>query len=127
MPPIRLPREKLRPVDYAVLFGGPALFLAIAYFGLMAVIGPAPRPNPVKLLQDGAVSVGASVDEAIRKLGKPNSIEERSDGTYVLHYIRTSADGANVSSDAATVEVSESGRVTGIRFDRSALPQPEAK
>ena len=116
--------ENLKALDYAVLFGGPITFLLVAWFGLSALAGPAPRANPIKLLQDGAVTVGTPVNKAIEKLGKPTSIQEKEDGSYVLHYLRTSLDNASLSSDEALIDVSEGGTVTGIRFDRSAPPLP---
>jgi hypothetical protein len=116
--------EKLTPIDYAVLFGGPIAFLLIAWFGLMALAGPPPRPNPFKLLQDGTVTVGMPADKAMEKVGKPTSIQEKEDGSFVLHYLRTSLDGASLSSDEAQIEIGADGRVTGIRFDRSAPPSP---
>ena len=122
--PLRSRLQKLGPVDYAFLFGGPILFLLVAYFGLMAIIGPAPRPNPVALLRSGTVSVGMDADEVVRKLGPPNATEQRPDGGLVLHYTRTAMDSGTVSSDEGLVDVGQDGHVTGIRFDRSTPPLP---
>jgi hypothetical protein len=119
---VRRRLRNLAPIDYAFLFGGPILFLLVAYFGLMAVIGPAPRPNPVRLLRNGAIPIGADADRVLHDLGPPNATEQKEDGSLVLHYLRTSMDSGTVSSDEALVDVSPDGHVTGIRFDRSTPP-----
>lgn len=117
-------RAKLLPIDYAVLIGGPVVCLLIIWFGIHAILGPSPRPNPVALLREGAIAIGATADEVQHKLGRPSRVQEQEDGGFVYVYTRTVYEETTRSDslDEATVEFTPSGRVQGIRFDRSAPP-----
>jgi hypothetical protein len=112
----------MKPVDYAVLFGGPALFLVVAYFGLMAVIGPAPRSSAVVKLHNGAVTIGMTAGEVSGKLGEPSSVQAKADGGETYHYLGSALEGGSLVSDEGLVDFDASGRVVGIRYDRSAPP-----
>jgi len=117
-------RAKLQPIDYAVIVGGPIAFLLILWFGIHAILGPAPRPNPVQLLRDGAIEIGAPMNEVTQKLGRPSRVQTTEDGTIRYIYTRTVFEQATRSDslDEAVIEFTPSGRVQAISFDRSAPP-----
>lgn len=106
------------------MIGGPVLCLLIVWFGIHAIVGPSPRPNPVQLLRDGEVAIGAKAEEVTQKLGRPSRVQEQPDGGFLYIYTRTVFEQATGSDslDEATVEFTPGGRVQGIRFDRSAPP-----
>lgn len=117
-------KAKLQPIDYAVLIGGPVAFLLILWFGLQAILGPAPRPNPVKLLREGAIAIGAGAGEVTSKLGKPSRVQEIEGGGFRYIYTRTVFEESTRSDslDEAVVEFTPNGRVMGFSFDKSAPP-----
>lgn len=117
-------KTKLLPIDYAVIVGGPLICLLIIWFGIQAIVGPAPRPNPVKLLREGAIEIGARSEEVIKKLGAPTQIREQEDGGFTYIYTRTVYEEATKSDslDEGAVDFTPTGRVQSIRFDRSAPP-----
>jgi hypothetical protein len=117
-------RDKPAAVDYAVMFGGPAVFLAIVYFGMTSLIGPPPPPNPVDRLREGAVRPGMTEGQVLRNVGRPKGIMDGSDG-YTYRYQRSSWDPQRrlfVEEDAY-VDFDDSGRVARISFD-SRVPTP---
>ncbi len=120
------PRDKLKPLDYAVMFGGPIAFLLIFWFGVRAVMGPIPEANPVKKLREGVVKIGDPLDKVNKELGRANDIVELPDGGFRMVYTRTVFDETTRSDslDEAVVEVSPTGRVIRITFDRSEPPRP---
>jgi len=116
-------RQKLQPIDYAVIVGGPLVCLLIIWLGIRGIVGPPPRPNPVQLLHDNGVEIGATMTEVERKLGKPSRVQSQPDGSYWLIYTRTVLEASGSDSlDEATLELTPGGRVQSIRFDRSSPP-----
>lgn len=116
------PLGKPTALDYAVLFGGPIAFLAIAVFGTLWLLGPAPPNNPVSLLKKGAVQVGMTPEEVVDQVGRPKSIEPRPAGGFTYRYHRGTAEPF-VEEDAY-VDFSESGRVVNVTFERTAIRPP---
>lgn len=119
-------KEKLKPLDYAVMFGGPILFLLIFWIGVRAIIGPVPEASPVKKLRDGVIQIGAKMDDVQKELGRPSQSVELPDGGYRFTYTRTvlEQETRSDSLDEAVVDFTPTGRVQSIRFDRSAPPSP---
>jgi hypothetical protein len=116
-------RQKLQPIDYAVIIGGPLVCLLIIWLGIRGIVGPALRPNPVQLLRDNAVEIGDTIKEVEKKVGKPSRIQTQADGSYWLIYTRTVLEPSGSDSlDEATIELTPGGRVQSIRFDRSSPP-----
>jgi outer membrane protein assembly factor BamE (lipoprotein component of BamABCDE complex) len=118
-------RQKLQPIDYAVMFGGPIVFLLIFWIGVRLITGPVPEPSPVKKLREGEIQIGAKMTEVAEKLGRPNQVFELEDGRYRYIYTRTvyEVETKSDSLDEAVVEFTSDGRVQSIRFDRSAPPK----
>ncbi len=118
-------REKLKPIDYAFMFGGPLVFLLIFWIGVRGIVGPIPEASPVKKLRDGVIQVGAKADDVRKELGRPNESIELEDGSFKLIYTRTVFDQETGSDslDEATVEISPTGRVIRINFDRTEPPR----
>src|SRR5512132_3716760 len=75
-------------IDYVFMFGGPILFLAIAFWGILWVLGPVPAPNPITLIKKGEVKVGMSQGQVERVLGEPKSTEPQADGSvnWIYHH-----------------------------------------
>lgn len=119
-------KEKLKPFDYAVMFGGPIVFLLIFWLGVRAIIGPVPEASPVKKLRDGEIQIGAKMTDVEKELGRPSQAVELPDGGYRFTYTRTvlEQETRSDSLDEAVVEFTPTGRVQSIRFDRSAPPSP---
>jgi len=117
-------RPKLQPIDYAVMFGGPLLFLLIFWIGVRLISGPVPEASPVKKLREGKIEIGDTYAEVQRDLGRPNQIEELPDGSFRLVYTRTVYDEATKSDslDEAIVEITSNGRVANIRLERLTPP-----
>jgi len=121
-------RDKLKPFDYAVMFGGPIVFLLIFWIGVRAIIGPVPEASPVKKLRDGVIQIGAKMTDVQKELGRPNESTELPDGGYRFVYTRTvlEQETRSDSLDEAVIEFTPTGRVQSIRFDRSAPPTPSS-
>lgn len=117
-------RPKLQPIDYAVMFGGPILFLLIFWIGVRLISGPVPEASPVKKLREGKIQIGDTYSEVQQELGRPNQIEELPDGSFRLVYTRTIYDEATKSDslDEAVVEITPTGRVANIRLERLTPP-----
>lgn len=106
------------------MFGGPILFLLIAFFGLRALVGPGPVESPVQKLRNGAVSVGMREDEVLSKIGRPKSATERPEGGFTYRYQRSSWDNqrSTMLEEDAYVDFSAGGTVTGITFEARTPP-----
>lgn len=119
-------REPLRPIDWAVVVGGPVVFLAIAWFGLQAIIGPGPDPNPVAELRAGKVRPGMRESEVLQRVGRPTAVVENEDGTFYYRYQHSAwrpEDKTPIEEDGY-VDFSASALVTNVSFDSRTPPQP---
>lgn len=122
------PKPKLQPLDWAVLIGGPAAFLLIAYFGITALLGPAPPPNPIAAIRDQKVRVGQPWSEAREHLGPPITRVDYPDGSFLLRFTRTDWTGvtkdrnATLTQEDGIVEVGPDGRVRSARVERIPVP-----
>lgn len=110
------------PLDYAIMIGGPLAFLLFAILGMYWVLGPAPPPNPVKLIKDGAVKAGMTYAEVERVVGPPKSIEVRPDGGITWRYRHGTAEPF-VEEDAY-VDFGTSGRVINVSVERVNVQPP---
>lgn len=101
------------------MVGGPVVFFLIAWFGLRAIVGPLPRPNPVQELREGAVRPGMSVREVESSVGTPKSITDRPDGGFTYRYQRSAWDSARgtMLEEDAYIDFSPSDSVTAVTFD----------
>ena len=120
-------REPLKPIDWAVVIGGPAVFLAIAWFGLQAIIGPGPAPSPVAELRAGKVRPGMRESEVLRAIGQPTALVENEDGTFYYRYQHSAwrpEDKTPIEEDGY-VDFSSSAIVTNVSFDSRTPPVSE--
>ncbi|MBC8066084.1 MAG: hypothetical protein H7Y17_14725 [Chlorobia bacterium] len=124
---MKLPRDKLKPLDYAVMFGGPIAFLVIFWLGVRLIAGPTPEASPVKKLRDGEIEIGAKMSDVQKELGRPSKVQEMADGSYRLVYTRTVFDPSTKgdSLDEAVIEFTPTGRVARITFDSNTTPPPQ--
>lgn len=74
------------------MFGGPLAFLAVAVFGVLWIIGPAPPSNPIQLIKDQKVTPGMAQERVIEVLGKPKSVVSLPDGGERWEYHHGTAD-----------------------------------
>lgn len=123
-----MPRPKLdkpKPIDYVVMFGGPLIFLVIAFFGIRSLVGPAPPTQVVQRLRDGAVKVGMTEAEVLSVAGEPKGRIEKSDGGFTFRYQRSAWDTQRNTflEEDAYIEFSSAGTVTGITFDSRVPPR----
>jgi hypothetical protein len=102
------------------MVGGPIVFLLFAVLGILWLLGPAPPPNPVKLIKDGKVQAGMSMAEVQNAVGPPKSIESRSDGGFTWRY-RHGTSEPFVEEDAY-VDFSSTGRVLSVTVERVTAP-----
>lgn len=117
-------RQKLLPIDYTVIIGGPMICLLIIWLGIRCIVGPGPRPSPIQMLRDGVIEIGAPMSKVQDKLGRPGRMQELPDGGFIFVYTRTVLESSGSDSlDEASVQFTPSGRVERITFDRSS-PQP---
>lgn len=119
-------RQKLGPVDYAFMIGGPLLFILIFWLGVRMILGPVPESSPVNKLRDGKIAIGATMDAVQKELGRPSRTQFLEDGSTLFVYTRTvyEASTRSDSLDEAVVEFTPGGRVMNIRFERSTPPAP---
>lgn len=121
-------REPLKPIDYAVMFGGPVLFLLFAAALVFWVLGPAPPDNPVRKIREGAVVVGMTTREVERAVGPPWQIVAREDGgaTYLYRFSGFDVQTTQPLEEDASVEFDGAGRVRSVTTDRQVPPTPSA-
>ena len=113
------------PFDYAFLFGLPIVFLAIAWFGITSLLGPAPPTRAVTLIKEGKVAVGMPIDRAVNEVGAPKDIESYPDGTQGYVYHQGTAEP--FIEEEATLIVSESGVILRIKIEKSTVPAAETR
>lgn len=118
-------KRKLEPIDWAFFIGGPALFLAIAWFGLQAIIGPGPAPSAIQKLKAGVITPGKTAEDVLKSIGNPKATVEKADGTYYFRYERSAWSGETktFAEEDAYVDFDSTGRVTGVSFE-SRTPPP---
>jgi len=114
----------LRPIDYAFLIGGPIVFLLIAVLGMRVVVGPIPPPSPVQRIKDGEITQGMSLDDVVKKLGKPKEITTApsGDSTTVI-YTRTVADG-DLQIEEGVITLDTTMHVVEAHVDRQLPTKP---
>ena len=112
-------------VDYLAMIGGPIAFLAIAIWGILWLLGPAPPPNPVSKLKGGAVRPSMTQRQVVDAVGEPKSIEPRPDGGVDWVYHRGTAE-PYVEEDAS-VTFNAQGSVVRVSFEKSSPPPAESK
>src|SRR3972149_4602703 len=81
--------QKTQPMafaDYAVMIGGPLAFVLTAVLGIMWILGPAPRPNPIEMVRSGKVHPGMTSEQVQDVLGPPKSKVSQPDGGAVWQY-----------------------------------------
>ncbi|MDX2065796.1 MAG: outer membrane protein assembly factor BamE [Fimbriimonadaceae bacterium] len=118
-------KARLRPIDWAFLIGGPLVFLAIAWFGLNAIIGPSPTPNPVEQLRAGRIKPGMSEAEVRAILGPPKADVTQEEGKFYYRYQRSAwqSETRTFTEEDAYVDFEVDGRVSGVSFE-SRTPPP---
>jgi hypothetical protein len=119
-------KAKLKPIDYAVMIGGPVAFLACSAALIMMLLGPAPRPNPVQQLRDGKVKTGQTFREMESRVGPASSVTENENGTSTFRYRYSGYDheARQPIEEDAYVEVGQDGRILSISFDRRVPTVP---
>ncbi|MBX3118301.1 MAG: hypothetical protein KF784_04490 [Fimbriimonadaceae bacterium] len=125
MKPRNPDKPKLTRTDYYFLIGGPVAFIAFAILGILWILGPPPRQNPIKLIKDGEVRVGMSIGQVEDVLGRPKEISELPDGGLRYLYVRN-ADTAFVA-DEGIVEFSPTGQVTRVATDQFNAVPPDQR
>ena len=121
-----MPRPKLdkpTPIDYAVMFGGPILFLLVAFLGIRSLLGPAPPVHAVQKLRDGVVRVGMRESEVLMAVGEPKGIVDKPDGGFTYRYQRSAWDPQRNTfiEEDAYVDFTPDGTVASVAFD-SKIP-----
>lgn len=118
-------RSKLKPIDYAVMFGGPIAFMLIFWFGVRMIMGPGTEASPVKKLRDGEIAIGTSMPDVEKELGRPNQVVQLESGGYRFTYTRTVYESQTRSDslDEANVQFTPGGRVEKITFDTDGTPR----
>ena len=124
MKPDRPSLPKLRPIDYAILFGMPVVFMAITVFGLIRVVGPIPQPSAVQRIKDGEVKSGDSLDSVLKRLGQPKSVTSKDDGSMTVIYTRTVADG-DLQIEEGVISLDASAHVIETHVDRQLPTKPQ--
>jgi hypothetical protein len=118
------PLGKPTAIDYVVMIGMPAAFLAIAFWGILWAFGPPPPENPVSRLKQGVVKPGMTQSQVVDAVGRePQSVEPSPDGGFAYVYHRGTSEPF-VEEDAA-VHFNSAGFVIRVTFERSAVPIPE--
>ncbi len=115
----------MKPIDYAVMFGGPILFLLVAFLGVRSLVGPPAPVSAVQRLRDGVVKVGMTESEVVRAAGPPKGITEKPDGGTTLRYQRSAWDAQRSTflEEDAYVDLSPDGVVTAVAFDARVPPR----
>ena len=107
-------------LDYAVLYGGPLLFLLIAWLMIRMLLGPVPKPDALRLIREGKVRVGANAQTVLNVLGEPKDLIEHEDGSITFRYVKTVWDN-EAAIEEGIVEIGASGVVTAVRSERRAV------
>jgi hypothetical protein len=117
--------DKPKPIDYAVMFGGPLIFLLIAFVGIRSFVGPPPPVPVVQRLRDGAVKPGMTEGEVLAAVGPPKGRLEKGDGGFAYRYQRSAWDSQRSTflEEDAYIDFSAGGTVTGITFDSRVPPR----
>jgi hypothetical protein len=105
-----------------VMIGGPVAFMAIAIWGILWLLGPAPPDSPIQRLRDGRVTPGMTAERAVEILGPPKAVVEREDGSRTLIYQRDSTDPGY--QDDGLVEIGAGGFVISTRVERVPVEPP---
>ena len=113
------------PLDYFFLFGMPVVFLAIAWFGIVAILGPAAPIRPVTLIKNGAISIGMFDYQVKEKVGEPKDVERYPEGGFAYVYHQGTAEP--FVEEEATVTFSESALVIRINVEKVTIPPAPAK
>jgi len=112
-----------KPIDWAFLIGGPIAFLAIAWFGLQAILGPAPPLSPVQKLKQGAVKPGLSEADVLMAVGEPKSVSETDSGaTFRYQGSLWNAETKTFTEEDVYVDFDSAGRVTSVSFEARTPP-----
>ena len=116
--------DRPKPIDYAVMFGGPILFLGLAWIGIQSLLGPAPPVSAVQKLRGGAVKVGMKEPEVRAAVGGPVGLSDRADGGFTYRYQGSSWDNGRqtFAEEDAYVDFSSSGQVTAVTFESRVPP-----
>ena len=119
-------RKTLTPIDYAVMIGGPSIFIAIAILGIRSLIVTPDAFNPVKRLKDGMVKPGMAEGEVIKLVGDPKSTTENSTGGFTFRYEHGlwDSDRKTFVEEDAYVDFDDASHVSGISFESRTPPQP---
>lgn len=108
------------------MIGGPLLFLAIAVFGIRALLGPPPELNPVDEIRAGRIRAGMTLDNVVDRLGAPSDLQTKEDGSSALIYRRTGweQERKEFVQYEATVSLDASGRVIDAKVEKLQPPAP---
>ncbi|MCW5943766.1 MAG: hypothetical protein KIS66_16155 [Fimbriimonadaceae bacterium] len=109
-------------VDYAVMIGGPIVFMLILWFGVNWIVGPGPPPRPIQKLKAGVVKNGMTSEQVIAQVGPPAGIVESPDGSFTYRYQGTGED-AFLAEDAF-VDFGAGGRVVNVTFEKTPVKPP---
>jgi hypothetical protein len=118
-------RTPLSPLEWAVMVGGPLIFILLAVGGVMAFLGPTPRPNAMEVLRSGKVKPGMREAEVLSVAGQPKASVPRDTGGFFYRYQRSrwNPEASNFTEEDAYVDFDDSGYVTGVSFD-ARTPSP---
>lgn len=107
-----------------VLVLGPLFFFAMLYVGYRALIGPSAPPDPIEILRKGTVGPGTPIEEALTKLGRPNSITTNPAGNDLYRFERTrwSSERKTIIAEDAFVEVDADQRIASVNFESREPP-----
>jgi len=119
--------DKPKPFDYAVMIGGPAVFLLLAWLGVTSLIGPPPAVNPVQRLRTGMVKAGMTQSEVERLVGPPRAVVDGEEGRVSYRYQKSTwePDRRTFIEEDAYVDFGPDGTVSGVSFDSRTPSQPQ--
>lgn len=106
------------------MFGGPLLFLAIAWVGITSLLGPPPPASPVQKLRSGWVKPGMTESEVLAAVGKPAGESERPAGGFTYRYQGSAWDNERRTflEEDAYVDFSATGQVSSVTFEARVPP-----
>ena len=113
------------PLERVVLFGGTVLYIVLVVIAWKALLGPTVKPNPVKLLKDGAVTVGEPMAHLVDRVGPPNHEVMDANGRRTWNFETTTwnSDLKAVIAEDADVSIDEDGRIGAINFSSKKVDQ----